>query len=566
MPRLSHAPWFGLALLTLGGCGGAAAPAPANAAKAAAPSEQLAAIVERYWVEHIVADEAIAPRMLADSLDIERRYLAEVLEVPRVGLDANSQLTYDIFRRQREVLIEGFTYPAELLPINPFRGMPQQFAAAAAATGQHPLATAAEYESWLRSLGEYVGWTQQAIFNMREGVRRGYTSPRALIERMLPILERLGADDSANVFYLPLRSMPAAIKDPQRTELTKIMSAAIAEKLLPANRALHDFLRNEYLPRARAGIALSELPLGASWYAHRIKRATSSGLTADEIHRIGVAEVDRIGAHMPSRITASGAAAGGAAPLDTNELANAYRELAVKVRAAIPGSFSATPTGDFAIRGTAWLSEPAAPLSYQPPGAAGSSPAVLYINTGAAARAPSIASFLEQAVPGHYYQIALQQERVDLPYFRRFGAEAAFTDGWGLYAALLGEQLGLYPAEADKLDAAAAEMRCAVALVVDTGLHAEGWTRTQALDYLHAHLAVDDVDAQALIDWYVANPADALACKIGEMRIQALRARAQQLLAGRFEVRGFHTEILKDGAMPLDILEAKMNAWMVALK
>jgi len=572
MPRLSHALLFGLALsfglalLTLSGCGGSAAPAPASAAKSAAPSEQLARIVERYWVEHIAADEAIAPRLLADSLDIERRYLAEVLEVPRDGLDANSQLTYDIFRRQREVLIEGFTYPAELLPINPFRGMPQQFAAAAADTGQHPPATAAEYESWLRRIDEYVSWTQQAIANMREGVRRGYTSPRALVERMLPILERLGADDTANVFYLPLRSMPAAIRDPERTQLTKTMSGAIAEKLLPANRALHDFLRDEYLPRARAGIALSELPLGARWYAHRIKRATSTSLTADEIHRIGIAEVERIGAHMPPRNTAGGAAAGGTAPPDSNELANAYRELAVKVRAAIPASFSATPTGDFAIRGTAWLSEPAAPLSYQPPGPAGSPPAVLYINTGAAARAVSIASFLQQAVPGHYYQIALQQERVDLPHFRRFGAEAVFTDGWGLYAALLGEQLGLYPAEADKLDAAAGEMRCAVALVVDTGLHAKGWTRTQALDYLHAHLAVDDVDAQSLIDWYVANPADALACKIGAMRIQALRARAQQLLAGRFEVRGFHTEILKDGAMPLDILEAKMNAWMVALK
>ncbi len=193
-------------------------------------------------------------------------------------------------------------------------------------------------------------------------------------------------------------------------------------------------------------------------------------------------------------------------------------------------------------------------------------PAVLYVNIAAAARAVSISSFLTQAVPGRYYQIAIQQERVELPRFRRFGTEAAFTDGWGLYAALQGEQLGLYSDEAEKLDAAEAEMRCAVALVVDTGLHAKGWTRTQALDYLHAHLAVDDVDAQALIDWYVANPADALACKMGEMRFQALRARAQQQLAGRFDVRGFHTEILKDGAMPLDILEAKMNVWMDGLK
>jgi uncharacterized protein (DUF885 family) len=562
MTRFSHAVLSGLALLTLFGCGGAPTPTQPKAPSSAAPAEQLGRIVERYWLEHIDVDDAISPQLLADSLGIERRYLAEVLGVARDGLDDNSRLTYDVFRRQRELLIEGFTFPAELLPINPFRGMPQQFAAAAADTGQHPLATAAQYASWLRRIDEYVGWTQQAIANMREGVRRGYTSPRALIERMLPILERLGADDSANVFYTPLRSMPASIQDPERARLVKVMSGAIAEKLLPANRALHDFLRKEYLPRARAGLALSELPLGAGWYAYRIKRATSTGLSADEIHRIGAAEVDRIGAHLPPSRDTGGALA----PLAANELPNAYRELTVKVRAAMPSLFSATATGDFDIRGTTWLGEPGAPLSYQPPGPAGNPPAVLYVNSGGGAPTVSIASFLEQALPGHYYQIALQQQRVELPRFRRFGAEAAFTDGWGLYAALLGEQLGLYPAEADKFAAAAREMRCAVALVVDTGLHAKGWTRTQALDYLQTHLVIDAVGAQSLIDWYVANPADALACKVGEMRFQALRARAQQLLTGRFDVREFHTEILKDGAMPLDILEARMRVWMDALK
>jgi uncharacterized protein (DUF885 family) len=562
MTRISHALLSGLALLTLCGCGGAPAPSQPKAANPAAPSEQLGRIVERYWQEHIDANDAISPQLLADSLGIERRYLAEVLGVAPDGLDANSRLTYDIFRRQRELLIEGFTFPAELLPINPFRGMPLEVAAAAADTGQHPLATAAQYASWLRRIDEYVTWTQQAIANMREGVRRGYTSPRALVERMLPILERLGADGSANVFYMPLRSMPASIKDPERARLTKILSGAIAEKLLPANRALHDFLRDEYLPRARASLAVSELPLGAKWYAYRIKRATGTGLSADAIQRSGAAEVDRIGARLPPPRDTGGAPA----PLAANELPNAYRELAVKVRAAVPSLFSASPTGDFDIRSTTWLGEPGAPLSYQPPGPAGNPPAVLYVGSGDAGRTLSIASFLEQAVPGHYYQIAIQQERVELPRFRRFGAEAAFTAGWGLYAAKLGEQLGLYPTEADKSAAAAREMRCAVDLVVDTGLHALRWTRTQALDYLHAHLAIDAADAQSLIDWYVANPADALACKLGEMKFQALRARAQQLLGGRFDVREFHAEILRDGAMPQDILEAKMSVWMDALK
>ena len=587
MTRFSHGALLGLALFALVGCGRAPQPAAPNAAKSAAPSEPLGRIVERYWAERVDTEDVIAPQLLADALNVERRYLAEVLGVARDGLDADSRRTYDIFTRQRELTIEGFTFPTELLPINPFGGMPLELAAAAADAGQYPLTSAAEFDGWLRRIDEYVSWTRQATANMREGVRRGYILPRALVERMLPILERLGADGPGNVFYTPLHSMPAAIKEPRRSQLTKIISAAISEKLLPANRALHDFLRNEYLPRARAGLALSELPLGAAWYAYRIKRATSTSLTADEVHRIGIAEVERLRARTPPLRDAAlapasgtagpgpaapGAAAPGAAahpaaaPLAADELLQAYRELAVRVRAAIPGLFAEVPSGDFDIRATAWIGEPATALSYRPPGPAASPPAVLYVNTGAAARAVSISSFLTQAVPGRYFQIAVQQERVELPRFRRFGTEAVFTDGWGLYAALQGEQLGLYSDEAEKLDAAAAEMRCAVALVIDTGLHAKGWTRTQALDYLHAHLVVDDGDAQALIDWYAANPADALACKMGEIRFQALRVRAQQQLAGRFDIRGFHTEILKDGAMPLDILEAKMIVWMDGLK
>ncbi len=567
MTRFSHGVLPGLALFALIGCGRAPQPAVLNAAKSAAPSEPLGRIVERYWAERVDTEDVIAPQSLADSLNVERRYLAEALGVARDGLDADSRLTYDIFRRQRELAIEGFTFPSELLPLNPFGGMPLELAAAAADAGQIPLTSAAEFDGWLRRIDAYVGWTRQATANMREGVRRGYILPRALVERMLTVLERLGADGPGNVFYTPLHSMPAAIKEPQRSQLTKIISAAIAQKLLPANRALHEYLRDEYLPRARAGLALSELPLGAAWYAYRIKRATSTALTADEIHRIGLAEVERLRARAPPRDAERAPAPGtAAAPLAAAELLLAYKELAVRVRAAVPGLFAEIPSGDFDIRATTWISEPATPLSYQPPGPAANPPAVLYVNVAAAARAVSISSFLTQAVPGRYYQIAIQQQRVELPRFRRFGAEAAFTDGWGLYAALQGEQLGLYSDEAEKLDAAEAEMRCAVALVVDTGLHAKGWTRIQALDYLHAHLAVDDLDAQALIDWYVANPADALACKMGEMRFQALRARAQQQLAGRFDVRGFHTEILKDGAMPLDILEAKMNVWMDGLK
>jgi uncharacterized protein (DUF885 family) len=558
MTGFSPSSWCASVLLALGGCGAAPAPPSAPAVPAMPPNDRLGQLVERYWDEHVGVgkDNAISPQFLADSLSIERRFLAEVLNVPRDGLDASSRLTYDIFKRQRELNIEGSVFPAELLPINPFGGTPQQFAAQASSLAQHPPAAAADYENWLRRIDEYVRWTQQATVNMREGIRRGYTSPRALIERMLPILERLGVDDSANVFYAPLRSIPETIKEPARSLLTKAISSAVSEKLLPANRALRDFLRQEYLPRARAGIALTQLPLGAQWYAYRVKRATGAALSPDEISRIGAAEVERIGALQQPH----------GAPLGGEELVSAYKDLKAQVRTAMPTLFSDVPKGEFDVRGAEWLPEPATALYYQRAGAGASEPAVLYVNTGRTASRVSISSFLQQGLPGHHLQIALQQERADLPRFRRFGSETAFTAGWGLYAASLGEALGLYADESSKSDAAAGEMRCAVALVVDTGLHAKGWTRGKALDYVRAHLGIDDLDAQALIDSYAANPADALACMMGGLKFRALRTRAQQLRGARFDVREFHAEILRDGAMPMDILETKMKAWTDASK
>jgi uncharacterized protein (DUF885 family) len=556
MRGFSHAVMYGLALWALAGCGASTAPTPVPAAKPA-PKDQLARIVEGYWDEHVGVEDVISPQLLADSLNIERRYLAELQDVPREPLDAASRLTYDIFKRQREVTIEGFTFPSELLPINPFGGMVPRFAAQAADLSAHPKG-AADYQEWLKRIDEYVQWTQQAIVNMREGTRRGYTAPRSLVERTLPILERLGADESGNVFYAPLRSMPESIRDPERARLTKAISSATSQKLLPANRALHAFLKQEYLPRARTGIAWSELPLGGRWYAYLVKRATSTSLSPDEIHRIGAAQVERMAPRSPTPHPA---------PLAANELVSAYQELAVRVRAAMPDLFSENPKTEFDIRGADWPHEPATALAYQRAGPAGKPPAVLYVEIGRGGTpAVVIASFLDQAIPGRHYQIALQQERVDLPRFRRFGAEPAFTDGWGRYAASQGEALGLYADEAAKSDAAADELRCAVGSVVDTGLHAQGWTRVQALDYLRERLGLDDLVAQSLIDWYAANPADALACMMGELKIRELRARAQQLLGGRFDVREFHTEILKDGAMPLDILEAKMKVWMGASK
>jgi uncharacterized protein (DUF885 family) len=582
---------LGLALMGLAACGAPPAPTPSPAVDAAAPRERLSRIADRYWDEHLSGNplslSPLSPQFMADSLALQRRFLAEVLAVPRAALDADSRLTYDIFRRQRELDIEGLTYPAELLPVEPFDSLPLQFARAAAATEPHPFKAAKDYENWLTLIDGYARWTRQAIANMREGMRRGYTQPRVLMERMLPLLRGFGEDTSANVFYIPLRTMPETITEPERTRLTSSLTGAVKDKLLPAYRELHDFIQSEYLPRARISVALSALPLGPSWYAYRVKRATSTQLTPNEIHSIGAAEVERLRARLQSLPAAAlpaatgvspaatsvlpaatgvlaAPAATGAPPAPAGDLLNAYQELKVQTLAAMPALFSVMPQADFEIRAFRAVSETTAVLAYQRAAPEGGRPATLYVIAAPGKRPAGveIASFLREAIPGRHYQSALQQERADLPKFRRFGSEPAFIDGWGLYAASLGDGLGLYRDDEAKRGALLQQLACAAALVADTGLHAKGWTRAQAIDYLRVQLATDDATANLMTDRFVALPGDALACKIGELKIQALRTHAEQALGARFDIHEFHAEILKDGAMPLDILEAKMQLWM----
>ncbi|GAC1502988.1 MAG: hypothetical protein NVS1B6_10010 [Steroidobacteraceae bacterium] len=269
MTRISSNIALLLAFMALAACSAPPAPAPAPAADSAPPHDSLNRIVDRYWDERVPPGNPLSPQFLADSLATERRFLDEILALAPNRLDAGARLNYDIFRKQREMAIEGLTYPAELLPVSPFDGVPQQMAR----TAEHPLKSAKEYASWQLRIEDYAEWSKQAIVNMREGMRRGYTSPRVLMERMLPLLQGLGNDSSTNVFYIPVRGMPETITEPERTRLSAALTKEVQDKLLPAYRELHDFIQREYLPRARVSVGLSALPLGPAWYAALVKRS-----------------------------------------------------------------------------------------------------------------------------------------------------------------------------------------------------------------------------------------------------------------------------------------------------
>jgi uncharacterized protein (DUF885 family) len=559
-----------IAILALDACGArpddATPSLPASAPRSAASHEQLARLFERYWDERIAYEDAIAPQTLADSLEVEKRFLAELLDIPREALDADERLSYDIFKQQRESAIEGFTYPAELLPMNPFAGMPLKFAIAAAQSADSW--TPAQYDRWLRGADDYVKWTRQAVANMRDGVLRGYTSPRVLIERMLAVLEGLQADTASNVLYTPLRSMPANITAAERDRLTAAVRAVIGDKLLPATRVLHDYLQREYLPKTRRGLALTDLPLGSSWYQFRARRAAGPEAVPADIHRLGLAEVDRLKPRLQAfanLASVNDAATQTIAPMPAiSDALAAYEDLGTRAAANLPAVFVQDQPAPYEIRAVDFVPTPATPLYYRAAMPAAAQAAVLFVNALQIAAKPDVAVFLQQAVPGHHLQDSIQLGRTDLPRFRRFGSDPAFFAGWGLYAAALGEEMGMYPGDADMLRALELQMRCAAALVVDTGLHSQGWTRAKALEYLHGQAGVEESEAQALVDEYAAMPGDALSCALGAMKIHALRAKAQQSLGARFDLREFHAQVLKDGAMPLNLLEAKVNTWIEA--
>ena len=581
------------AALTLTACGTAPPPPPLPAASEPAPADQLKLLLGHYGDDYRTlnprpmpqgaairfdsgAGVDISARFLADSLALERRYLDAVTALPRERLPADQQLTYDLFRREREVAVESFTYPAELVPVNPFRSMPLEFARTGAGTGPYAILGAKDFDNWQLRADDYVRWTAEAIANLRDGLRRGYAEPRILVEEMLPVLGALAEDTPSNVFYAPLHSLPGTLAEPERKRLSEAVSKGVKDKILPAYRTLRDFLRDEYLPRARQSVGLSVLPLGESWYAFLIRRETGSRLKPSELHAIGVAETDRFRGRMQSLLAEAGFAGTAQAFYEAmhreprtafktpEELQNFYDQLKGEAATAIPALFEGLPQGDFAIRPLERYREANSPaLVYQRAGNRGSA-AILYVNTAgldAEPVVPTIPMFLREAIPGYHLQISIQEEHADLPGFRRQGGDPGFVEGWGNYAESLGDQLGLYRDTESKFAALTDQMECSAGMVVDTGIHALGWTRDQALAYVRGELPSDEAGLKVTVDRIIALPGEALACALGGRTFQGLREHAEQSLGARFDLRAFHSELLNEGAMPLDILEARVNRW-----
>jgi uncharacterized protein (DUF885 family) len=573
---------------------------PATAvAPAAAAGQQLNALFERYFEDmlrlspvmatyigdHRYDDQlpnSIGPAHRAEARALNERYLAAVKAIDPAALSPADRISYDIFVRERERERAAERFPSHLLPINQAGSLVTFMPSLGSGKSAQPFDTVEDYERWLKRLDGMVVWMDQAIANMREGIAKGVVQPRPVMKKVLPQLEAMivpQPEDS--LFFAPVKSFPEAIGAADRERLTAAYVAAIRDKVTPAYARLRDFVRDEYLPKTRNTVAWSALPDGEAWYAFYAQEHTTTTMTADEIHQLGLSEVKRILGEMDQVRQTVGFEGGLEAFftfLETDpqfyftkgeDLIQGYRELKVRIDAALPKVFSVFPKADYEVREVeAFRAQSSAGAYYQQPSADGSRPGVFYVNTFNLKAQPKFGMetlSLHEASPGHHFQTTIQQELEELPRFRRFGGDyTAYTEGWALYAEYLGKELGMFTDPYQWFGRLNDEQLRAMRLVVDTGLHAKGWTREQAIQYMLDNSTMAESDVVSEVERYIAWPGQALGYKVGDIRIQALRKKAEAALGPKFDVRDFHREVLSDGAVPMDVLEAKIDRWIAA--
>lgn len=515
----------------------------------------------------------------AQELAFNQDWLRRLQALDLSSATEQDRLSAEILRRDLQESIERLRYASHLIPINQFYSLANQFAQLGSGTSAQPFKTVQDYENWLKRAEQIPALFDQAIANMREGMRKRAVQPRVLMKKVLPQLDALiHADPAQTLFYQPIQNMPAEFSAEDKARLTQAYTQLIRERLMPSYTALRDFIREEYLPKTRKTVGLDAMPDGKAWYAFNARSTTTTALTPEQIHQIGRKEVARIHGEMRKIIKQLGdkrSLQSFFKFLDNDPrfvfaseqaLLDYYNNLRGVVDVNADKLFSLTPRATFEIRPVeAFRNKSAAGGSYIQPSEDGTRPGIFYVNTyDLPTRKIWDAEdlYLHEAVPGHHFQIALQQELTELPKFRRFGGFTAFIEGWALYAESLGKELGVYQDPYSYFGYLQNELWRAIRLVVDTGLHSKGWTRGKVIDYMLANSAQSETQAISEAERYMAIPGQALAYKIGELKIKELRTRAEQSLGAKFDLREFHAQVLKDGALPLDLLEQKIDRWI----
>lgn len=569
----------------------------------AGDAQELAQRLNKLYLDHVVAfrslnplnastngfrayDDQFANWLTEEHREKERQQCRGDLEAlrsfDRTRLDENDRLSYEIFENGLERCLERLGFDYHLLPIDQGGlSLPATYPIFGSGRGGHPFRNVRDYDNFLKRIPGFVEWMDTAIANMRLGMARGFVQPRAVMEKVLPQLDDMIVDDPRkSMFYQPILNMPESIAGDDRVRLTVLYESAIRDRIVPAYRRVRDFVRDEYLPKCRTTAGMSGLPGGDRMYASAVRGFTTTRLTPDEIVEIGQRELARARRDIEALHKASGH--GGdinawAAKLKSEaphyrtaeEVVAAYRAMHERIEPQLPKLFGRLPQAGYEIRPVEPHREGSSTSQYWR-GARGR-PAVFYANLRALQLGPVTASeslFLHETLPGHHLQIRIAQENTNLPNFRRLPAYNAFVEGWARYAESLGPELGFYRDPYQHLAWMNGDLTMAVRLILDVGIHSRGWTREQAIAFAQENtlsaILYDDSGRgfESLVERIMAWPGQVLSYKIGELKIRELRGRAESRLGPKFDLRAFHDELLKDGAMPFDILEGKMDRWI----
>ena len=587
--------------LLLGGCGDATNSSGSEKAgsviKQSSVSEQLDTIYNDYFEQNLKLNPLLATYIgdkryndqlpnylskqhIAKQRDLNQRFLKKISGINVEQLSRSQRISYDIFKRKLELELEGLKYPEHLIPINQFYNLAGRLAMLGSGESAQPFNTVQDYENWALRMEQIPRLFEQAITNMKEGVEKNIVQPRVLIEKAIPQITAHIDDNVENtLFWAPIANLSESVSESEAKQLQQRYKQVLSDTVMPAYKKLATYLKEEYLPHTRTeSFGIGQLPGGDAWYQHRIEANTSTQLSADRIHKIGKDEVARIHSEMRDIMEEIEFDGNLAQFFDfmTNDpqfiyesreaMIEDYRSLRSKVDERVSQLFDIFPKADYEVRKVEEFREQSASSgSYQSAPVDGSRPAIFYLNTydlGSRPNWAKTALFLHEAAPGHHFQISIQQELEDLPEFRKYGRETAYTEGWGLYSEALGYDLGLYDDPYQRFGQLAAELWRSIRLVVDTGIHSKGWTRQEVLDYMYANAPVAEARAVSEAERFMALPGQALAYKVGELKISELRRRAENKLGDKFDIKEFHRVVLEDGAVPLVILEQKVRRWI----
>jgi uncharacterized protein (DUF885 family) len=525
-----------------------------------------------------VSDRYFAAERAAAQAD-----LTALKAIDRARLSATNRIAYDVFRWQTELNLKGFA-PALLAvtavqPVDHFAGFHKYYPGFASGGGAAPFRTVQDYENNLRRHRDYVVMIDRWIARFREGMKAGVVEPKLVVNNMIDQIDlQLGQGVEGSTFYGPVRHFPEGVPAAEQARLRAETTAAIRDQIIPAYQRFRTFLKTEYLPAARDSVGLVGLKGGNRLYAHLIESNTTLPLKAEEVHQLGLSEVARITAEMETIKTKVGYKGSLAEffvylredpkfqPESAAWIRDEYFRIGKRVDKRIPEQFSLVPKSPLEIKAVeSYREKSEAGGSYQQGTPDGSRPGVFYYNSYdlKSRTTPGMETlYLHEGVPGHHFQISLAQENKELPAFMRFGGNTAFVEGWALYAETLWKDLGMESDPYQRFGGLSDEMLRAMRLVVDTGIHAKGWSRDQAIDYMLGHSNIGKTDATAEVERYIAMPGQALAYKIGALTILKLKAKAQAALGPKFDPRAFHAQILDSGALPMGVLEAKIDSWI----